>query len=56
MSQDNWNPKQPNIRVRMKNNPGKQGLTTGNVVDFVFNFLVLLTIQVSLLKVNTMKI
>jgi len=33
MSEANWNPEQPNIRVRMKNNPGKQGSTTGQVVE-----------------------
>jgi len=33
VGQNNWNPRQPNIRVRMKNNPRNQGLTTGHVVD-----------------------
>ena len=40
MSESNWNPRQPNIRVRMKNNPGKQGLTTGKVVESTGRLLV----------------
>ena len=40
MSEITWNPKQPNIRVRMRNNPGKQGVTTGETLESAGRLLV----------------
>ena len=40
MSETTWNPKKPNIRVRMKSNPGKQGVTTGDVTESAGKLLV----------------
>jgi hypothetical protein len=45
MSEITWNPKQPNIRVRMRNNPGKQGVTTGETLESAGRLLDLLQIR-----------
>lgn len=40
MTQLSWNPKLPGQRVRMRNNPGKQGVTTGKVKESAGRLLV----------------
>ena len=40
MTEPSWNPKQPGQLVRMRNDPGKQGTTTGKVVESAGRLLV----------------